>query len=173
MKRMSCLALAPLAPLAFLAACGPSADADDVTETLRLTEAAHHDAIAAKDVDGVMKLYRDDAVVVVPNTEPASGGTAIRAYFEGMVKDPNLTIEATPGQTWTASAGDLAVTTYTATFTHTDPETGQRRKVSMNNQTVWTKDTGSSWKIVSDYNVLLPDAGDTVAGRGDAVAAAL
>jgi uncharacterized protein (TIGR02246 family) len=162
MKRMSYLALAPFA---LLAACSPSADADDVTETLRLTEEAHHDAIAAKDVDGVLKLYKQDAVVVVPNTAPASGTAAIRAYFEGMVQDPNLRIETSPGQSWTASAGDLAVTTYTATFTHTDPQSGERRTVPMNNQTVWTKDTGSSWKIASDYNVLLGEpAGQAAPG---------
>jgi len=165
MNRISCLALAPLL---LVAACGPAADGESVTETLRLTEQAQLEAIAAKDVDGVMKLYEEDAVVVVPNTRPVSGATAIRAYFEDMVSDPNLTIRATPGSSWTASAGDLAVTTYSATFTHTDPVSGERRTVPMNNQTVWTKATGSTWKIASDYNVILPgEAG------GQAVAAAL
>ena len=161
MKTLTCLALAPLA---LLAACGPSVDVDEVTETLRLTETAHLDAIAAKDVDGIMKLYEDDAVVVVPGTEAVSGAPAIRTYFQQMVSDPNLTIETTPGANWTGAAGDLAVTTYRATFTHTDPQSGERRTVPMSNQTVWTKDTGSSWRIVSDYNVLLPDgAGEEVA----------
>ncbi len=154
MKRISTLALMPLA---LLAACGPSADVDDVTETLRLTEVAQLEAVAAKDVDGVMKLYEDDAVVVVPDTAPVSGAPAIRSWFEKMVADPNLTIETKPGSSWIASAGDLAVTTYSARFTHTDPTTGERRTVPMNNQTVWTKETGSSWKIASDYNVVLPD----------------
>jgi len=156
MKPITCLALAPLA---FLAACGPSVDADDVSETLRLTEQAHLDAIAAEDVDGIMKLYEEDAVVMVPGEGPVSGTSAIRAYFERMVADPNLTIQTTPGASWTGAAGDLAVTTYTASFTHSDPESGERRTVPMNNQTVWTKDTGSSWKIASDYNLALPDGG--------------
>jgi len=163
MKSITCLALAPLA---LLAACGPSVDVDDVTETLRLTEQAHLDAIAAKDVDGIMKLYENDAVVVVPGAAPVSGAPAIRTYFEQMVNDPNLTIETTPGASWTGAAGDLAVTTYSATFTHTDPASGERRTVPMNNQTVWTKATGSSWMIASDTNVALPaETAETVAAR--------
>lgn len=157
MKRISCLALAPLA---LLTACGPSADVDDVTETLRMTEEAQLEAVAAKDVDGVMRLYEEDAVVIVPNTAPVTGAPAIRSWFEKMVADPNLTIETTPGASWIASAGDLAVTTYSARFTLTDPDTGERRTVPMSNQTVWTKDAGSSWKIATDYNVLLPEEGE-------------
>ena len=160
MKRITFLALPPLA---LLAACGPSVDVDDVTETLRLTEQAHLDAIAAEDVDGIMKLYEEDAVVVVPGERPVSGTSAIRAYFERMVADPNLTIQTAPGPSWTGAAGDLAVTTYTGIFTHSDPESGERRTVPMNNQTVWTKKTGSTWKIASDYNLALPDRAEELA----------
>lgn len=157
MKRLSCLALSPLV---LLAACGASADPAEVKETLRLTEKAHLDAIAARDVNGIMKLYEEDAVVVVPATEPVSGSKAIRAYYDGMVADPNLAIQTEPGESWVSAAGDLAVTTYDATFTYTDAASGERRTVPMNNKTVWTKATGSTWMIVSDYNVVLPDAGE-------------
>lgn len=162
MKRYVWLALAPIA---LLAACGPSADSGQVTETVRMNEQTHHEAIAAKDINGVMRLYADDAVVFVPETSPITGGEAIRAYFQQMLADPNLSIERTAGQSWTSSSGDLAVTTYSAEFTHTDPGSGERQAVPMNNQTVWAKAPGADWQIVSDHNVVLP-SDDAVAAAG-------
>jgi uncharacterized protein (TIGR02246 family) len=142
-----------------VAGCGQSADGEAVTETIRLTEAAHLEAVAAKDVEGVARLYDADAVVVVPESDPIRGQDAIRAYYQTMLADPNVQIEPTAGPSWTASSGDLAVTTYTADFTHTDPATGEKRTVPMNNQTVWYRARGASWTIVSDTNVVLPQEG--------------
>jgi uncharacterized protein (TIGR02246 family) len=43
-------------------------------------------AYNAGDAAGLTALYAKDAMVMPPNTKPASGSTAIRAFFDGDVK---------------------------------------------------------------------------------------
>ena len=149
-------ASAPLVLL--LAACGSSADPETTIETVRATEQAQLEAIAADDLRGAVRVYADDATMVSPGSDPVSGAAAIGTMFEGLLADPNFAIEMTPGAAFAAASGDLAVTTATARFTSTDPVSGEAVTVPMGNQTVWRKPEGSSWEIVSDYNVALPEA---------------
>jgi ketosteroid isomerase-like protein len=153
----------PLAPLALLSACGTGADPDDVLQTVRLVEQSELAAIAADDVNGVVRNYNEKAVLVVPGSAPASGTTAIRSAFEGMLADPNLAVELTPGPGWAATSGDLAVTTATLRMTTTDKASGQKVSQSLSNQTVWHKTDGAPWQIVSDYNAALPEAATAAA----------
>lgn len=151
--------LLALAPLALLCACGQSADPAATLDTVRATERAQLEAIAAKDLRGAVRVYADDAVMVSPGRAPASGAAAIGAAFEGLLADPNLALEIVPGTAWAAGSGDLAVTTFTANFTATDPASGRPVTVPVANQTVWRKAEGAPWKIVSDHNVALPTGG--------------
>src|SRR5689334_11916594 len=105
--RMNLARYLALAPLALLAACGTGADPEATLDTVRLTEQAEVEAIAADDLDGVMRNYADDAVLVSPNSAPAKGSAAIRAAFETMLADPSLAFELTPGPGWAAASGDL------------------------------------------------------------------
>lgn len=147
-----------LAPLALLAACGQSADPAAVLDTVRATEQAQLEAIAANDLRGAVRVYADDALMVAPGSAPAVGLDAIETAFEGLLADPNLKLEITPGPAWAAGSGELAVTTFTARFTTTDPASGQPVTVPVGNQTVWRKAEGAPWQIVSDQNVALPGA---------------
>ena len=148
--------LLALAPLALLAACGSSVDPDAALENVRATEQAQLQAIASRDLRGAVRNYQDDAVLVTPGQAPATGGEAIAAAFDGMLSDPNLKVEVTPGPGWVSESGDLAVTTSTARYTTTEPGSGKPVEVAVGNQTVWRKPTGKPWQIVSDYNVALP-----------------
>lgn len=159
MRSPSLAPLLALVPLALLAACGQSADPEATLDTVRATEQAQLEAIAAKDLRGAVRVYEDDAVRVAPGGAPVSGVAAIGAAFEGLLADPNLKLEITPGPDWAAGSGDLAVTTFTARFTTTDPASGQPVTVPVANQTVWRKAEGAPWKIVSDQTVALPTAG--------------
>ena len=76
-----------LAPLVLLAACGTSADPEATLDTVRLVEQAEIEAIRSDDLDGVMRNYAEDAVLVSPNAAPAEGAAAIRAAFETMLAD--------------------------------------------------------------------------------------
>ena len=153
MKRVPILASMSLALL--LAACG-SADAEEVLETVRATEQAQLQAIAAKDLRGAVRNYADGAVLVSPGTAPAQGGEAIAAAFEDLLADPNLKIEITPGPAWASESGDLAVTTATGRYTTTEPGSERPAELTVSNQTVWRRNSGEPWRIVSDYNVALP-----------------
>ncbi|AKH43507.1 ketosteroid isomerase-like protein [Altererythrobacter atlanticus] len=154
MKKVSWLSVVSLAPLALLAACGGTAvDPAETVQTVKDTETAQLQSLAAKDVDGVMRYYADDAVIVTPGAAPATGKAAIQNALAGLMEDPNLAVEMQQGEGWAAQSGELAVTTSDGTMTVTDPETGEATVVPMRNQTVWYKATGDTWKIVSEYNV--------------------
>jgi ketosteroid isomerase-like protein len=147
----------PLLPLILVAAC--SVDPETTLETVHLTEEAMVEAIAAHDIEGVMRGYADDAVVHTSGAAPQVGSDAIRASFEKVLADPGLAMEFTPGQAWTAKSGELAVTTGTLRYTSTT-EGAEPQALTMNSQTVWRKgsDTesrvgGLGWQIVSVYNI--------------------
>jgi len=146
-----------LLPLILLGAC--SIDPETTLETVHLTEQTVADAFADHDIEGIMRNYADDAVVVASGGAPEIGSAAIRASFEKTLADPSLTMEFTPGPAWTAKSGELAVTTGTARYTR-NAEDGEPHTLTVNSQTVWRKgsDTktrlaGLGWKIVSVYTI--------------------
>ena len=141
-----------------LSACGSAAvDPDAALEAVHATEQAQLEAIAAKDLRGAVRNYEDGAILVTPGQPPATGGEAIAAAFDEMLSDPNLKFEVTPGPAWVSEGGDMAVTTSTVSYTSSEPGTGNPVKVMVGNQTVWRKPTGKPWRIVTDYNVALPE----------------
>lgn len=154
MRRTLCLAL-PAAAL--LAGCGASADSEAVLETVRATEQAQLQAIAADDLRGAVRNYEDGAVLVVPGSGPLGDAEAIVGAFEALLADPNLALEMTPGSGWAAADGELAVTTSTGRLTSTDAQTGEPVTVPIGNQTVWRKTEGQPWRIVSEHIVQFPD----------------
>jgi len=145
-----------LAPLVLLAACGTGADPDATLDTVRLVEQAEIEAIRSDDLDGVMRNYAEDAVLVSPNSAPAEGAAAIRAAFQAMLADPSLKVELTPGPGWAAASGEMAVTTATLRFTSTEDGADAPTTMTIANQTTWRKADGAPWQIVSDYNAALP-----------------
>ncbi len=144
-------AIFAVAPLILLSACGQAGDPASNLSAVELTAQAQIEAIAAKDIDGVMRLFEDAAVLTGPDNSVASGAAAVRASYEKLLGDPNLSITVNPGPGWAAGSGDLAVTTSDAQLTVTDAATGQPVTLPLRNQTVWQKATGSTWKIVSAH----------------------
>jgi ketosteroid isomerase-like protein len=150
--RMTILALAAL-PL--LAACG-AANPDEVLGTVRDTEQAQMQAVAAKDLRGATRNYDAEAVVLAPDGASVSGAAAIEAEYGKLLADPAFSIAMKPGTGWAAESGELAVTTATGTMTTTDAASGEPVTAPIANQTVWRKQDGIGWKIVSEHNTALP-----------------
>lgn len=150
---MKKLHIAALAPAFLLAACGSGTDPAESVDAIRHTEVAQLQSIEAGDIVGAARLYRDDAKLVRPDGTVIEGGAAIAEAYGDLMEDPNFSITMEPVDGWASTAGDLAVVTSNVEFTTTDPETGEAITLPLNSQTVWTRDTGSTWKIVSAYNV--------------------
>ena len=147
-----------LAALPLLAACGGAADPDEVLATVRATEQSQLEAMAAKDLRGATRNYDPGAAVLAPGDASVSGTAAIEGAYEALLADPNFKIVMQPGDGWAAGSGELAVTTATGTVTTTDAASGEPVTVPISNQTVWRRQDGVGWKIVSEHNASLPVA---------------
>src|SRR6187551_3377110 len=113
-----------LAALPLLAACG-SADPGEVLATVRATEQAQLEAMAARDLRGATRNYAPDAAVLAPGDASVSGTAAIEGAYKALLADPNFAIAMKPGAGWTSASGELAVTTATGTVTTTDGASGK------------------------------------------------
>lgn len=81
------LRLACCAALVALAAVIPTfVTAQDAAAGIEESNAAFEAAIAAGDVDAVVSLYTDDALLMAPNAPAAEGLEAIRAAFEALLE---------------------------------------------------------------------------------------
>ncbi len=149
---MKKLYLAAVAPALMLSACG-SVDPAESVDAIRQNEIAQLQSIEAGDVVGAVRLYRDDAKLVRPDGTILDGGAAIGEAYAELMEDPNFGIVMTPVDGWASGSGDMAVVTSDVAFTTTDPETGEAVTLPLISETVWMRETGATWKIVSAYNV--------------------
>lgn len=165
---MKKLYIAALAPMAMLAGCGGGADPDEVVATIRQTEQSQLQSIESDDLVGIARLYADNAVLVRPDGSVLEGAVAIVEEYGDLLEDPNYALEIEPLDGWASAADDLAVVNSRVDFTTTDPDTGEVITLPLNSQTVWTRDTGSTWKIVSAYNVPVEsEIADAVVDAGE------
>ena len=146
-------AWAALAAVTMLAGCGGGADPQQVVDTIRQTEMSQLDSIRSKDLVGIARLYADDAVLVRPDGTMVEGGAAIASAYGDLIEDPNFALEIEPHGGRGSTGDDLAVVTSDVDMTTTDATTGAPVTQQMISQTVWQRANGSSWKIVSAYNV--------------------
>jgi ketosteroid isomerase-like protein len=147
-----------LIALPLLAACG-SADPSEVLDTVRATENAQLQAMAAKDLRGATRNYDSAAMLLTPGGTPVTGAEAIEQRYDALLADPNFAIAMEPGEAWAAESGELATTTATGTVTTTDATSGKPVTTPIVNQTVWRRADGVGWKIVSEHNTAVPAAG--------------
>ncbi len=153
--------LASLAPMVLLAGCG-GADPEESVAAIRHTEQSQLDSIASGDLVGIARLYADDAKLVRPDGTVLEGGVAIVEEYDALLQDPNFALTTEPLEGWASTADDLAVVTSHVDFTTTDPETGEPVTMPLYSTTTWARDTGSTWKIVSAFNVAMAPAEEAV-----------
>jgi len=148
---------AALAATTMLASCGSGADPAVVVDTIRQVEQSQLDSIASNDLVGIARLYADNAVLVRPDGSTLVGGAAIADAYGELIEDPNFALTTEPVGGWAAASEDLAVVTSNVDFTASDA-TGAPATQEMYSQTVWTRATGGTWKIVSAINAPRPAA---------------
>ncbi|HLN56150.1 MAG TPA: SgcJ/EcaC family oxidoreductase [Bacteroidales bacterium] len=100
------------------------------------------------DMDGILQIFADDAVVYTRNSEPLKGKEAIRQnYLEERQKNPNMEVDWTTERVDVASSGDMAVEYGKFTVKNSGPD--GKGSDEGNFVTVYKKIDGK-WKVVSD-----------------------
>lgn len=135
----------------FLAGCGQQTPPDTRAAeeaTLRSLNDQWSKTAGAKDLEGTVSYYSDDASVFPPNAPQASGKQAIHAVWADVIASANA-ISWQTDKVEVARSGDLAYLTGTYQTTAKDP------KAQPVNDTgkfveVWKKQADGKWKTVAD-----------------------
>ena len=139
-----CLALALVA-----SSCGqqtpPDTRAADES-AIRALDAQWEKAAAAKDVDGTVSYYSDDASLLAPNAPIAGNKQAIRAAWASLL-GPDVSLSWQANKVEVSRSSDLAyiVGAYQLKDPHGKPATDQGKFVE-----VWKKQADGKWKVAAD-----------------------
>ena len=126
----------------------PSGDRATDAQTIRDMEAKWSAAAAAKDLEGTLGYYADDATVLPPNMALMSDKASIRSGWTAMMA-PTNTISWTSTKVEVAASGDLAWGMGTWVATMTDA-TGKVANDHGKYLDVWRKQQDGKWKVVAD-----------------------
>lgn len=158
MKRSFLIGAATLALLGACAQKVETVDREKVIVAIQKAEEAQAAADGRNDLDGAMAVFAEDSTLYVPGFPPAHGRAAIRAIHQRVLSDPawNVVFDEGSRKWWIARSGDLATTTYTMVWTHTDSGNGKPVTERLTSQTTWARQTDGSWKNVMDINAVYP-----------------
>jgi uncharacterized protein (TIGR02246 family) len=150
MKKAVSLAL--FAGIAFtMAACNQAPDTHDAdVQAIKTLESTWNQDYEGKSPDKLAAYYTDDAVLMAPGMEAASGKDAIHKMIAQMVTDPALSLKFQASKVDAAKSGDVAFSQGAYTMTMTDPNTKQVVNDHGSYVTVYHKQTDGTWKVVSD-----------------------
>jgi ketosteroid isomerase-like protein len=147
-----------VAVILFLVGCGeqkpPDTRAAD-EKAIRDADAQWSKTAAARDVDGTVSYYSDDASLLAPNAPIASDKQSIRAAWAGLLT-PDTSLSWQAGKVEVARSGDLAYLTgayqLTTKNAHGKPVSDNGKFVE-----VWKKQPDNKWKVVADiFNSDMP-----------------
>ena len=160
MKRSLALAAASLALLGACTQKPEAADPEIAIAGISRAEETQAAALGRKDLDGAVAVFAEDATLYMQGMPPAMGREAIKAVNERVLKDPalNVVIDEASRKWWVSASGDLATTTYTSAWTHTDASSGKPVTERLVSQTTWERQADGTWKNVSDINAAYPAA---------------
>ena len=132
-------------------AATPSAGRAADEAAIRSMDGTFEQGIAQKDVEKILALYEDGAVLFAPKEPAAIGKAAIRRTFNGLISAPGVKMSFKSTRVRVARSGDLAVArgTYQVETTGKD---GKPVADSGQSVVVWRKQSDGSWKIIADTN---------------------
>ena len=123
---------------------------------LRKADAEWLKAFEAKDVEGMVSFYAEEASVYPPNAPIVSGREAIRKMLEELTANPGFEVTWESVKVEMARSGDLAWVQETYVFRMQDAE-GELQEDRGKAVVVWKKQPDGSWKAVADiFNSDLP-----------------
>lgn len=129
----------------------PAAD----EQTIRELDAKWEKTAEARDLDGTLSYYSDDAVVLPGNAPIVQGKEAIRALWKSLLS-PDISLSWQATKVDVARSGELAYLIGTYTLTSKDaqgkPATDHGKLIE-----IFKKKDDGSWKVAVDmYNSDLP-----------------
>jgi len=145
-------------PLVAGTACAPTVDTASEQAALRRADSAYSAAAQSKNVDAIVDLYTNDAVMYPPNEPTVSGITGVRQYATNMLNTPGLSVTFTRVDVQVSPGGRMGYTINTARVSMTDPS-GAPVSEELRDFHVWRKETDGRWKVVVDiWNSPTPPA---------------
>ncbi len=148
-----------LGALVTLGSSGPSLAASSQSKdekSLMELDKAWSKASVAKDVDGVVSYYANEASMFTPNQPIAKGKAAIKKAWTELMNSPGYSLSWEPTTASASKGGDLGYTTGTYQFSMIGPD-GKPIADKGKYVAVWKKDASGKWKVVADiFNSDLP-----------------
>jgi uncharacterized protein (TIGR02246 family) len=123
---------------------------------VREAEAAWAKAAAAKDIEGYLSFFADDAVELPPNAPLLRGKESMRKGLSEAMANPGFTLGWQANKVAASRGGDLAYSIGTYQSTMNDAK-GKLVTDRGKYVTLWQKQPDGNWKVVADiYNSDLP-----------------
>jgi uncharacterized protein (TIGR02246 family) len=123
---------------------------------VREADAAGSKAATAKDVEGYLSFFAEDALALPPNASMLTGKDSMRKGLSEEMANPGFALSWQASKAEASRGGDLAYTVGTYQFTLNDPK-GKPISDRGKYMTVWKKQPDGQWKVVADmYNSDLP-----------------
>lgn len=145
--------VASIAILAIVLGCSGCASVSKVedarAEILRLDADWSAAASEGRDVDRVVSVWSEDAMVLPPGSPPLVGRQAIREYVAKSFQIPGFRISWKTTDVVVAGSGDVAYSTGTNRVAFTGPD-GKPVVVNGKAVAVWRKGADGVWKCVVD-----------------------
>ncbi len=130
-----------------ISGCAPQVDTAAEEAAIREMDIEWMNAANAKDVERMLGLYTDDALLYPPSLAIVTGKEAIRTYYSQVVENPGFVTSLETTNVGISSAGDLAYSAGAAKETVNDPEgnpvTERGKWVA-----VYKKQPDGTWKCV-------------------------
>jgi uncharacterized protein (TIGR02246 family) len=118
---------------------------------IRDKDGTYEQGVAAKDVEKILALYEDGAVLFAPKAPAVIGKDAIREAFKGLLMAPGLKMRFKTTSVEVSRSGDLAMQRATFQVETTDKD-GKPSTETGQAVMVWRKQPDSSWKVIADTN---------------------
>ena len=123
---------------------------------IRQSDVAWSKVAESKQLDEHNAYFLEDAVVLAPNEEMASGKEAIRKLVADLFAIPGFAIKWQPTKVEAARSGDFGYSLGTYELSMNDPK-GMPIADRGKYLTVWKKQADGSWKVAADmFNSNLP-----------------
>jgi uncharacterized protein (TIGR02246 family) len=118
---------------------------------IRAKDGTFEQGVAAKDVDKILDLYEDGAVLFAPKAPATIGKAGIRTAFQGLLGAPGVKMSFKTTSVDVGRSGDLAMQRATFQIETTDKD-GKPSTETGQGVVVWRKQADGSWKIIADTN---------------------